>query len=639
VTQADGTFSVFIGNGQPLVLGTSSFTMQSIPSPTDAEKTIVTMASQNGASVIIPESQLTGGTLGGLVSFRSQSLDATQNGIGRIALAVAQDVNNILQSGQDLNGNLGSALFNVPSPSVTASTLNTGTGDIGASIVDRNYRVVFGAAGAYTVYDAATNASLATGTAGAGETDIYVDGVKLVVNNGNMTTAGDAFDINPGNAAGSRAVAESTNTYTASLTGAALTFPVTITAGTNDTLSVTLNGTTRTVTVAAGSYATSALLAGAVQTAMNTAFPTLGAGVTVSASGNSIVLTSQQAVAGASLVVGAGAGATSMFGGPLTGTSATMDSSGSNIQALDTSDYQLDYISNAGGNFTFRLTRLSDGSKWTGSGTTYQGALDNLASQQQTGFTLTAPAAGTLAVGDSFGILPTRYAAGTISVAATDTNTIAAAAPFVASTGTNNTGKAAISAGSVVNTGHLPLAATVTFTYNSTTKTLSTPPGAAPWGGLSIPYDPTAQTASTITVNGLSFTLSGTPANGDTFTLGPNTNGVSDNRNAELLQALQTAKTLSGAADSLTANATASFASAYAQIVSQVGNTTNQVQVTAAAQQTLVDEAQTARDSLSGVNLDEEAANLIAFQQAYQASAKVLTVASKLFDQILALGG
>ena len=132
----------------------------------------------------------------------------------------------------------------------------------------------------------------------------------------------------------------------------------------------------------------------------------------------------------------------------------------------------------------------------------------------------------------------------------------------------------------------------------------------------------------------MTVTISGNPANGDIFTISNNSNGVSDNRNAALLGALQTGNTMLGSA---TSGATASYQAAYSQIVSAVGSKDNEVQAIAAAQQGLADSATKALQSSSGVNLDEEAANLMQYQQAYQASAKVLQIASKIFDQILAL--
>jgi flagellar hook-associated protein 1 len=71
--------------------------------------------------------------------------------------------------------------------------------------------------------------------------------------------------------------------------------------------------------------------------------------------------------------------------------------------------------------------------------------------------------------------------------------------------------------------------------------------------------------------------------------------------------------------------------------VSKVGNMSQQALVAKDALTVVYDQAVEARDGISGVSLDEEAANLIRFQQAYQASAKVMQTASTLFDSILAV--
>ena len=130
-------------------------------------------------------------------------------------------------------------------------------------------------------------------------------------------------------------------------------------------------------------------------------------------------------------------------------------------------------------------------------------------------------------------------------------------------------------------------------------------------------------------MGGISVVITGAPKDGDTFSIGRNTAGVSDGRNALALGQLQTQNTMSGK--------TASYQSAYAQLVSDNGNKTREIKVTGAAQQALVDQSSNAREALSGVNLDEEAANLIRYQQAYQASAKILDIGSKLFDVLLSL--
>jgi flagellar hook-associated protein 1 FlgK len=128
--------------------------------------------------------------------------------------------------------------------------------------------------------------------------------------------------------------------------------------------------------------------------------------------------------------------------------------------------------------------------------------------------------------------------------------------------------------------------------------------------------------------------IKGNPAAGDIFTIGPNLNGVADNRNAQLLGALQTTSTMLEAAGV----PTASYQSAYSQIVSEVGSKAREVKTIGAAQQGLADHAITSMQQISGVNLDEEAANLLRYQQAYQASAKILEIATRVFDEVLALG-
>ena len=132
-----------------------------------------------------------------------------------------------------------------------------------------------------------------------------------------------------------------------------------------------------------------------------------------------------------------------------------------------------------------------------------------------------------------------------------------------------------------------------------------------------------------ITYNGWSATLNGTPASGDSFSIGSNTNGSGDNGNANALAGLQTAQLLTGG--------TASLNQAYAQLVSDVGNQTYAAKTGAAAQATVLTNAQTAQQAVSGVNLDEEAANLLKYQQAYQAASKVIATANTLFDQILSI--
>jgi flagellar hook-associated protein 1 FlgK len=163
---------------------------------------------------------------------------------------------------------------------------------------------------------------------------------------------------------------------------------------------------------------------------------------------------------------------------------------------------------------------------------------------------------------------------------------------------------------------------TITFTSPTTFDVTGTGTG-NPTGIAYAPGQP-------ISFNGWTITVSGTPAPGDTLSVGANVGGTGDNRNATLLAKVQTLKSLDGG--------TATIEGAYARLVSDVGNQGRSLALTAEAQAKLADEAVAARESVSGVNLDEEAANLLRYQQAYQAAGKLMQVAATLFDELLNLG-
>lgn len=233
--------------------------------------------------------------------------------------------------------------------------------------------------------------------------------------------------------------------------------------------------------------------------------------------------------------------------------------------------------------------------------------------------------------GDSFLVRPTVDGASSIALKIADPTKIAAASPVVSNAPIANLGTGVISAATV--TSGLPLnpnlqdSVTVTFvdathytvTDNTTATTLVGLPGTL--------YDPTA--GATLSFNGWTAQLSGAPAAGDTFTVMQSTNATADGANALLMAALQTTNTL--------ANSTTTYQGAYAQLIAQVGTQTNQLNVTSKAQSSLLDEVTKSQQAVSGVNLDEEAANLLRYQQAYQAAGKAMQIANTLFDTILNL--
>lgn len=134
-----------------------------------------------------------------------------------------------------------------------------------------------------------------------------------------------------------------------------------------------------------------------------------------------------------------------------------------------------------------------------------------------------------------------------------------------------------------------------------------------------------------IAFNGIQTNISGTSNLGDTFTVSPNTSGVSDNRNLLLVGALQDSLTLAGGK--------ATFSEAYGFMVASVGTQTRKIEITRDAQDVLLGQSIEARASKSGVNLDEEAANLVKYQQAYQAVAQMISIADELFQTLIGAVG
>lgn len=218
--------------------------------------------------------------------------------------------------------------------------------------------------------------------------------------------------------------------------------------------------------------------------------------------------------------------------------------------------------------------------------------------------------------GDEFLIRPTRAALADLQVLVDNPSDIAAAAPIRASVDSANTGTGAISAGSVLDATNANLTSPVVIEF--TGPNTFTIDGNGP--NTYVPGQP-------INYNGWSVSITGAPAVGDSFTVGPNTSGSGDNRNALLLaEALQRP---------ILNNGTTSLTAGVGQFVGSIGVATRQAQANRDAQSVVHEENLAAQDSVSGVNLDEEAANLIKYQQAYQAAAQLIRVADTLFQSLL----
>ncbi len=298
--------------------------------------------------------------------------------------------------------------------------------------------------------------------------------------------------------------------------------------------------------------------------------------------------------------------------------SATFDTA--NIANLTIEDYELTYNGS-----TWVLSNAVDGRVVPMSGT-------GTAANPFLADGLSLVVSGSPSAGDRFLIKPTRAGSASTSLLIDDARQIAAAAPVRVSEATSATGLPTNSGDSAfrlqgVDGSFVQLSTGVTFTYDALTQQFNYAGDVAG----SFAYNPTTDSGSTFTVAGASFTVTGTPAGGDSFSFSDNADGSGDNANALLLAGLQTAHTMEGGSTS--------FQGAYSQLVGQLGAQTRSAQVTAEAQTALLTQAQESRDAISGVNLDEEAANLLRFQQAYQAIAQVISAAETTFQTLInALG-
>ena len=432
VSQNQGSYNIFVGNGLPLVVGTDTYALTTSPSPTDASRLEVAYQSKTKTTVLGANS-LPGGTIGGLLQFRSDSLDPIQNQLGQIAIGLAGTFNTQNEQGLDLNGKPGGPIFNIPDPAVSSNSNNTGNAIVSSKILD--------------------------------------------------------------------------------------------------------------------------------------------------------------------------------------------------ARAITSSDYSLQFD---GTNYS--ITRLSDHSTQTFS--SLPQTLDGLSFSQTS---------GTMKAGDNFVIRPTLDAATSISLAITDVAKLAVGALALSSSANAaNTGSSLISGVTANSTyGASPLASAFGLTFTTGLPgTFTMAPALQPVtvssGGVSttyaagtpIPYS----SGATISMSGISFSISGTPANGDKFTITPtSTNGPSDNTNGLLMAGLQSQKTLN--------NNSTTYSDTFNQLVNSVGNKTNELNVTGKAETALLAQSTAAVQSESGVNLDEEATNLLRYQQAYQAAGKMMQIASQLFSVLLTLGG
>jgi flagellar hook-associated protein 1 FlgK len=502
VKESNGAVNVFIGNGQSLVVGSSSQALNVIPNIYDPTRNEIGY-STSGSGYVNISAQISGGSLGGLLNFRNQVLDPTKNELGRLAVGMASALNTQNSLGMDLNGDLGGDIFAVASPVVSASSTNSGTGGVTSALISPNalttsdYKLVYNGGNSYSLTRLSDGQDFTIDTGGSSPyTSTVIDGISLTISAG--AVAGDSFLIRP-----TRAGADDLKTVISDPSKIAAAVPVTVTTplsnvGTATADKISVNNPDDRVVINFTSPTTYDVL---------------------------------DQTTGATLAQG------------------------------------VSYTS--GGNISFNgwTVKISDGGSSPASGDTFY--VDQGVTSADSG-----------------------------------------------NTGGAVIGQAAVSPPDSALTDPVTITFTSPTTYTVTGATTGSPT-------VNVPFS----SGDTISYNGWNLSISGSPATGDSFNIGPNTNGVGDNGNALQIAALQTKLTM--------ADGTASFQDAYGQIIADIGVKTQAAGTSRDALNALLQQSTDARNAVSGVNLDEEAANMLKYQQAYQAAAKVIATSDTLFQSLL----
>ncbi len=671
VLQPDGRANVYIGTGQPLVLGNDAGQLAVVASKDDASR--MEIGFSNKGSVQIISNLITGGDLGGALNFRDNVLNPTINSMGRIALSVSDSINKQHQLGMDLEGNLGGNFFkdinetsvarnrvqgngnNVPPADQVlrvdikdATKLTTDNYELqikGPSIND--FRLVRQPGGA-TVQQGVLPTTLPA--------TLDVEGLQITLESGTFNV-GDKFLIQP-----TKTGAQDLNLFIDRVEKIAFASPVRSKSslGNRGNASISqgemLNVKNPLTNQAISGFSTPGKLTPpmAVRFISETRYEVLD--MTDPSSPKTMVPPLNNQVynpglhnelfstdPGATSVSSVGAD-TSVIPAPVASpgpfnngyatqtltilnrdtTTGVFTTSTVTVGANDSADVIASNLSavqgvSANAYSQVNLRNFTDNGDATPLGLTINGqaltvtppavfgpdelakAINLDATLQVNGFSASSSGTG-LTIKSNKGI--------DIVVEVTgngDSITADKVSPYTGSVLSSQT----ITSGNGVSIGgfiDLNLANGVSMTADVDSVFQQAPP---------------AQTAYL----GFKMDIIGDAKAGDMFTIGYNTGGYSDNRNALALASLET--------KGIVSNGISTYAEAYSQLVETIGTTTNQARLDTDASTTLLKQSEENKATISGVNLDEEAARLIQFQAAYNASAQLVSVSRELFDRLL----
>lgn len=641
--QDDGSVNVFIGQGQGLVLGTRVTTLSTQASTTDANQFDVVLNSTSGPVAI--SDLISGGKMGGALRYRSEVLAPTLNEVGRVALVMAEQVNEQHHLGMDLEGNLGQNFFNDINGAAAASAraipdsrnappldriLSVNIID-GTQLTASDYELTFPGPNIqnYVLRRVNDNVIVNQGELnGPLPQSIFADGFNVQLTSGSFQS-GDRYLIQP-----VRRGAEFFDLAVQRPQELALAQPIRTAASRGNTgfgvvsAGEVLDTGLATFTTQAGAITPPMLVRFTSATTydiLDNSNPNNPVDLVPPQRERTFVPNSNNVIfgtdPGATLVSSTGALVGRVVAGLSNGylaesytfnllspagvpTSTTVSTAANasaaqiaatlagvpTVKAYANTELQLSNFTNAGG-----LTVSINGLLVSGtSANALATSINNNSILRNSNIRAYSDGSVLTLRADGDDVQVTVGGGAGDSVRVTDRF-----GGFL-----NVTGGSSATVGGVVDV-ELPQYASLTTSGNGVFTT--SPAGTGLYTGYTV-------------------SISGTPAAGDVFTVGYNTSGTSDNRNALKLNALQTTKTV-GAAQTLE--------DSYGSLIEDVGARTSQARIGQESGQSVLDASTRRRDNVSAVNLDEEAAKLIQFEQAYNATAQLVGVARTLFDTLL----
>jgi flagellar hook-associated protein 1 FlgK len=626
VKDASGDTNVFIGNGEPLVVGPHASKLT-----TDSNGSIFFEGKSSSFDIT---DEITGGQLGGSLTFKTDALNPAFNELGRVAIVMSDAFNKTQRQGLDLNGNYGNPMFtDINDSIVSANRVHPGnnaapnnhvlsvTIDDASKITSSDYEFMVNPGSSnYVITRSSDNTVVSQGVVPVAlptvpPTVLTFDGISVHLDGGTFQ-GGDRFTLQP-----TRSGANEIHSLLDAPASIAFAAPIRTLASTgNIGVSTISAGKVLSVYDANNNllpaFATAGQLAPPllVRFTSDTTYDILDATDPANPIPLVPAMREQHFIPnrenslfsedkGEMLVVGAG---------PSSGTAAQAAAALNNFPGVTAHAFTSATLSNVTVATVSTLQITINGENVLGAPypnplPTSQVAInDYLESQINANPNLRSLGIRAESSSDINGAPQLRLVASSgvdldiqltdpsASITVKDVN-----APF---TQLNTTGQSV----SVVGTIDVTLAEGVAL------------PPSVPLTGVLTPVS---------SYKGYQVSISGQPKQGDVFSIVFNNNAKNDNRNGLVMTGLETAKTMDGG--------TISFGQGYGQLVEQVGTKSNLSSINTSASKSLLEQTKTMRDGVSGVNLDEEAASLIEFQQLYSANARVITVARDLFDALL----